>query len=80
MNLQFWRIEDEHYACYDIYRNGRYITTYECDMYMNVDRPWVLHVGEKSWAHEAILIELGRIERAFAPYNYQNPITAGVLT
>ena len=72
-NLTYWRIEDGHFACFDIYYDGEYTTTYECDLYYCMNRPWVEHIAEKNWAFNEMLAELGQIEQAFAPYNYQNP-------
>jgi len=68
MQYQYWRIEENRYACYDIHDSqGRYLTTYD----VNLDCPqpppytWAQHIALKNWATPEIVAELASIERAY---------------
>jgi hypothetical protein len=77
MELRYWRIEEGHFACYDVYVDGHYVSTYECDLYANMGSySWAQQVAGKNWAFDDLIFELSQIETAFAPYSYQNPLAA----
>lgn len=76
-HLTHWRLEDGHYACFDIYHEGHFLSTYEVDLYANQgpDYSWAQHIARKNWSFDELIFELIQLERIFAEYSYQNPCT-----
>jgi len=65
MKLQYWRIEENRFACYDIYDNGHFLTTYEADLAANNSQSWANHIRRKQWAFPELVNELAMIESSF---------------